>query len=322
MATIEIESENGFRQLSFTQISGVTNREEAEQFLHPFRDNFNYQLILDGERPRKNPKIHDLVVAIQELMVPFIRRYGGTPVKLTPEHAHIVDTGRMAHLPSTYQVNNQGVIGVFMSDWQSTITFKDNNLLVMAKNLVHETIHFNQAGWLDVTDDQVYQTRIGLRCGRRIIDPNIAEVDAYRSLSESSSGAEENESATEMLSIEFDETNFGKIPLLTTLLAEREAQRKAKQDRAGYPIEYFSRKKRNSRAANFTDRPFHRYSYYDQRLDLSATIANILTTHHTEFSDFEEVFYAFAKASLSGEDALVNRLKQESQTDFNASKRF
>lgn len=158
----------------------------------------------------KTPQETMLIEAINSRLEPFVEKYGGTYLPLTPDHYKLLsDTSKMSSDEKEALQMNVAASG---DEGQQLIKLYDANIsnpLKFAHVIVHESIHFQSYG--QVVIDQKRNRLRNPRRGLFIWVPGMEE--------ELTSALDE--AITEELTMRFLETYAYELPFLSNLLAKR-----------------------------------------------------------------------------------------------------
>lgn len=134
----KFDEENIERETGISKLVGLHPDDEVK-LTEIVKGIFQEQKIQQYERPKTKEEL-ETIESILEKMPEFVRRYGGNPVPLEPKHIHFLDANKMPPLEPNAITAESG----FYSTRDQLIGVVDrNNPLLNARNIVHETLHFN-----------------------------------------------------------------------------------------------------------------------------------------------------------------------------------
>ncbi|MBU4204601.1 hypothetical protein KKE19_01520 [Patescibacteria group bacterium] len=276
---------------SFSRITGAS-REEEKNFLEVPGDKFKEQKFQEWEK-EKTPEEKEIVDVILEKLPEFVKQFGGRPLKLTAEHVHIIDPGK---LNEEEKKKNEKVKGRFNETKQMAEVFPDVNQLKFAQAVIHEVIHFSSF--------QSLTLKRGTESGGKDLLAIRKSGLAIRNHANDFFFDEINEAMTDELSQRFEKKYFGKIPTLKDDLMARDAIRE--KIKGKYP----ELGKYTETTDPVTGEPLGG-GYSNARIKLNNFLGNIYARNIDRFSSQKEVFEIFAKAYFTGRTLSMARLVEK-----------
>lgn len=240
----------------------------------------------DNAEIEKTPEEIEIINGILTNLPAFVKKYGGIPLPLKPEHVHIIDphklkSGIFEKLNGFYSFELQAV---FIS---GALSRKDNHRF--ANTLAHELMHFSGFQSINFnSEDKTLRRRVGgLSVMIKDNDKNSSYFHAI------------NEAVTTELEKRFGEEYFKSIPPLAD---EEYEKSKAMED-------FFSEETINSYTnTDLTMLCTEEYSYSNEREKLIEILAEIRQKDPEQFESQEDVFKIFAEAYFTGKILKLARL--------------
>ena len=301
----EQEPEKPERTSGLMRVAGASLEEEQTVLKDIEKEVFNNQEILELER-EKTPEELEIIGGILAHLPEFVKKYGGKPAPLRPEHIHTIDYNQLS---AERKEKLEGVRGKFHSPTQSATVFVDKeeeNTLSFAFLTTHELLHFSAFQSVDIhtnSEKNVISDRVGgfirIKNGK---EAYFADID---------------EAVTEELLIRLDDSYFKSLGPLSGELAQREESRSrlAKKHPEIDPDEV-KRKIANHTTVQLKNGPkagmwrsrIEGYKYSEEREKLKKIINDIQEKNPQRFKSSEAVFDVFARAYFTGETLEIGRL--------------
>lgn len=298
------------RKTGVSKMVRFSEKDEKKAKEH-FKDTFEKQSekeIVKYER-LKTEEEKKTIIDILAKMPDFIERYGGTPIDITLDHIHILDSEKLDEdirkkLDMTKDEYGGG--GYKLSSQLIYIIDSGNNLY-NAQAIVHEIIHFNSFQSIELTGK-----------GKKISSVRRIGFEIRRKDKKEVFFREVNEAITEELAKRFDIQYFEDVPVISDEVKERNSIKKQFKDK-GDDIARIIKASPNELDKNKTNFTVEYYSYMKNREDLNQDIVNIYEKNKNErnkhgeliFNSAKDVFDVFAKAVMTGNLLEVARLLEK-----------
>jgi len=335
------DKEKSVRTSGIEKVIGSTpeNREAVERH---WRELFDKPPRWLHELP-KTPEAIMLIESIASHFPEFIEGYGGRQLQFKPEHVHLFDARNM---PEDYHKNvfmkdspegTRKRKGFYKYDLQgvAVLLSQHGGPIDLAKVLVHELTHFASYQSVDLRIDE--QKKSGTHKGRRgglSIGSEKSEAGFFTGV---------NEAVTEELAGRFLNRYFSAIPFVGEeirhfVMEQINSSKDPEQVMRAYENYIQLRKDSENDAtavheakeqfASIVEElgldlslfqiPFTEYlnlhggqPYYSERMHLNQIINEIYEKNRADFTESEEVFEVFARASFSGRLLPLARLVEK-----------
>lgn len=279
----ENDAENGkrTRKSPISKVFGVEPEREEEvinQFIKPF----------DLPEIKKSPEQVEIITNILDRIPDFVRRYGGTPVDVSPEDIHLLN--RKSDDEYIKKSLNKGFGAQYDFKTRSALIFDFGSQLYNSYLTVHELLHLNSFQSIELADrrKKTFKSR---RAGLQIM--NVKDI-LFRNI---------EEAVIEELTMRFDKEYFKSIPGLSDEIKERE--RNIEILSKYYPEEKDYLEKVFYIEETREDVIIHS-SYLKEREQLYELIDKIRKKYQN--FKYEDIFNIFAKATMQGNLLPVARL--------------
>jgi len=299
--------EQGGRTSGIVRIVGVSEEKEQE-ILAGIEENFGKQEIgkIDKREREKTPEELEIIGGILTAIPEFIKRHGGEPLPLQPEHIHVID---YTELTDEERRILKGIRGHYNHALQAAIVITDpekENRLTFALRAAHELIHFSAFQSAQIINEK--EKEWGIRIGGFIVKTKEAgKTEFYFN--------DIDEAVTEELIKRFDREYFGSIPGLSEDLKRRQEFREnilqpdpdTKEIVDDIAIVETTIEKEGEHKGMYKTTTEH-YNFLEERERLWKIIEGIQQKNPGQFKSKEEVFDVFAKAYFTGRLLPVARL--------------
>ena len=125
------------RKTGISEVVGE-DQETEERFLVFYEKIFEDQKLDEYEKPKTKEEA-EVVEGILEKMPEFVKRYDGKPVPLKLKHVHFFDAEKIPFETGDNIITN----GFYHPHTQSIGIVDQKSILVNARSVVHEALHFN-----------------------------------------------------------------------------------------------------------------------------------------------------------------------------------
>jgi len=287
------------RESSVVKVTSVSPERETEiheEFAHFFQE----QPPEDFER-EKSPEEAEIFRRLGPEIAEFVGQYGGTPLKIQPEHVHIIDEQKLAAQPQKFRDALAHMKGGarFVPELQSIYVYPENNnwgpygKVRMAETVGHEMLHFNAYYSAMEKGGELRFRRGGWVMLSEKYGDLFSDID---------------EAVVEELTNRFSRDRLGNIPALHAQYEEREAliQRIFQSREKFYSDPALVETKQMPSGEYKTT--ISSYPYRKERKRLWEVIRGIREAMPEKFSSDEEVFTEFAHALFTGRVLNVARM--------------
>jgi hypothetical protein len=290
-----------------------TSPEEEKLILESFKASLENQPFYKVEK-EKTPEEKETIQKIIDFVPDFVEKYGGTPLKITPEIIHIIDESKLtAEQKQKLQAVGGGEEGggeVFawhdLEKWEIVIRPIESKLR-NAEHFVHELMHMQSFKSLNLerSDNPTKQT---FKREGKSLTTRRAGFGIFDKTNEKRYFLDIDEAIIEELTIRFDKEYFKYIPSLQEELRAREEARailiEDNPELAADTVSVITTQLEN----NDREIKFYRYSYIEERKRLKTLIKEIYEKNEDQFPSEEEVFGVFVKTVFTGRLLEVARL--------------
>jgi hypothetical protein len=288
------------REQAIEHVAGVSEEEE-KAFQEVFRHRFVEQAQLEGETVMTREEREVIEESLRNLPA-FVARYGGRPLPLTADQFHVVD---LSQLPEAERQIRQQHSSDYDAIHQHAIIYRNDPAEVLPeleilRRAAHEGLHFNAFQSLQsqpAADGQLAERRYGL-----------ASYDAKH---DRWSGLELNEAVEEELTIRYCREQIESSKLFEaakkysdSLLAFAPAGERPSADDL-VAVDLVEDEVEGDKFR------FYLYGYTEGRQKLNALLDGLVASDKNPFSDREEVFEIFARASLTHDLLTLARVVED-----------
>lgn len=280
------------RRSGLIRIVGLSDSKEREGLIEAGKVFAEEQEFLKREI-KKTPEQKEVIAFINQELPKFVKRYGADPLFISEDKIHIVPSGFFPNrkkLEGMYSLENQRI---YLMQGKSLI------LLRLAKNLVHEILHFYS-----------FQSLETIQEGNELFLGNARRLGLNVSVSKEKEGTYFHyldEAVIEELTKRFFKEYLRKCRFL------KEDFKTIDEFVADAPIEVrnhpediaYAMLEENKKDIEVFLVPF---AYPDEREALDNLIINLYDRNKNDFNSKEEIFELFARAGMSGRILPLARL--------------
>ena len=308
------------KESGVSRIVGLSNEAE-DGILEYFKEKFSENKSFDECEIEHSAELDSVIEKVNIYLKEFVKEYGGELVYIPPGNIHVIDKSKLPPDSEFLLKSMERVTGFFRSKTQSIsmlIEYAKKHKLAFAKCLVHEMMHLNSFCSFQKTakndekncemvlsmefdNGQTNEVAIGVR--RSGFSIRMKNGEEYFELL--------NESVIEELTKRFNQKYFSQISELTEEFMECQIEINNTRFSDGAEDEYWSDVASIASLKGEDDREivrFSSYAYVNERKKLNELMDDICAKNKDDFSNREEVFKVFAKATLSGNILPVARL--------------
>ena len=286
------------RLSGLVRVVGGTPEEEKDALKKVADNYFNKQEFYDAER-EKTPEEMEIIKGILTRLPEFVKKYGGKPVPLTPDHIHVLDFNRMSEEEKKNLGNIIGHYDHILQTARVIVEGNEDNNLNFANRTVHELLHFSSFQSADFENKENKILNEQHRIGGLLIrtSDELGKEQIYFN--------DWDEAITEELAVRFDEEYFKSIEPLSEILKQRDKLRANFAENHPETSQGDVKRIVNNITSNGD------FTYFVERQECTMIIENIFKNNSDKFRSIDEVFDVFAKAYFTGKILPIAKLVEK-----------